>query len=247
MTLRTGSWLCAIVAVAATVAVPAHAQSNDRVRAALQAPERSAQDKARDERDKPLEVLEFLGLESGMTALDVSAGAGYWTEVMSAVVGPEGKVYMQNGQFMLNREGFAEQERAKVDRLGNVEPLHGDLAEIAPEGEVDVALTSMNFHDIYNRGGQQAGVAFLRGVHTALKPGGVLGVIDHVGIEGQDNAEFHRVTPEDTRAALEAAGFVVEDESDLLENPDDPHTVNIRDPSLDGVSDKFLILARKPR
>ncbi|HEX7082039.1 MAG TPA: hypothetical protein VF329_13595 [Gammaproteobacteria bacterium] len=246
---RIGLPLAALAVCGIGAAAQAQAQDQEeRLREALQAPERSDEAKQRDETDMPIEVMEFLGVEDGMTALDVISASGYWAEVLSAAVGPSGKVYMHNPAFMVNRGGdeFMQREQAMVDRLGNVEPVHGDLAEAEIAGQVDVAITSMNFHDQYNRGGLEAGAAFLQGIYDALKPGGVLGLIDHVGIEGQDNAEFHRVQPEAAKEALEEVGFTVEAESDLLENPDDPHTVGVRDPSVRGHTDKFLFLARKP-
>jgi len=241
-------WLpLAVLTIGGAAGAAALAQDQEaRLDQALAAAERPAADKTRDESSNPMEVVEFLGVEDGMTALDVIAGGGYWTEVLSAAVGASGKVYMQNPAFMTSRPGYEEREEAKLDRLGNVEPLHGDLGDGGIAGEVDVAITSMNFHDQYNSGGLEAGTAFLRSIYDVLKPGGVLGVIDHVGMAGQDNSELHRVEPEAAKEALENAGFTVEDESDALANPDDPHTVGVRDESVSGRTDKFLIRARKP-
>ncbi|MBN1239022.1 MAG: class I SAM-dependent methyltransferase [Gammaproteobacteria bacterium] len=248
MKLNTRIWLpLAVLALGGAVGAAAQAQDRQELREALAAEERSAEDKARDAESKPIEVLEFLGVESGMTALDIIAAGGYWTEVLSAAVGPDGKVYKQNPEFFLQRGGdeFLQNEQAMVERLGNVEPIHGDLQDSSLSEDVDVAITSMNYHDVYNRGGDEAGTAFLEGVYDVLKPGGVLGVIDHVGIAGQDNAAFHRVEVDAVKRTLEAAGFTVEEESDLLANPEDDHTRNIRDDSLDR-TDKMLIRARKP-
>src|SRR5690606_19800550 len=237
----------AVLGVGGLVAVAAFAQDlSSRLRDALASPERSAEFKARDANTKPAEVLDFLGVEEGMTVLDVVSGGGYWTSVLSPAVGPSGTVYMQNPAFFVNREGFLDQERAIVERLGNVKPVHGDLAEAGIDGQVDVAITSNNFHDMYNRGGDEGGVAFLAGIFKALKPGGVLGLIDHEGLPGGNNAELHRVDAGSAKRVLEAAGFVVEEESDLLDNPDDPKTVGVRDPSVAGKTDKILIRARKP-
>ena len=248
MRLNTRTWLpLAALALGSAIATAAGAQDRQRLEEALAADERPAESKARDAESKPIDVVEFLGVESGMTALDIIAAGGYWTEVLSGAVGPDGKVYKQNPQFFLQRGGdeFLQDEQAMVDRLGNVEPIHGDLADSDLGEEVDVAITSMNYHDVYNNGGDEAGVAFLEGVYGVLKPGGVLGIIDHVGVAGQDNAAFHRVEVDAVRRTLEAAGFTVEEESDLLANPADDHTLNIRDESLDR-SDKMLIKARKP-
>lgn len=248
MKVMKRTWLrLAVLAVGGAAAAGVYAQDLERrLQDALAAPERSAEHKERDRNTKPIEVLEFLGVDEGMTVLDVVSGGGYWTSVLSPAVGPSGKVYMHNPAFLVNREGFLEQERELVERLGNVEPVHGDLGEADVGGEVDVAITSNNFHDMYNRGGEEGGIAFLSGIHSALKPGGVLGVIDHEGLPDGNNAELHRVDPAAVKRVLEAAGFVVEDESDLLDNPDDPKTVGVRDPSVAGKTDKLLIRARKP-
>jgi len=242
------SWLpLAVLALGSAAAVQAQDQEA-RIREALASADRSAEHKARDQNDKPIEVLEFLGVEDGMTALDVISGGGYWTGVLSPAVGPSGKVYMHSPEFMIQRGGeqFLAREREIVERLGNVEPLHGDISDSDAAGEIDVAITSNNFHDQYNRGGLEAGKAFLEDIFAALKPGGVLGLIDHEGVAGQNNAELHRVDPAGAKEALEAAGFVVEAESDLLANPDDPKTVGVRDPSVSGKTQKILIRARKP-
>lgn len=244
------TWLpLAVLTLSSAFIVPATAQDRDaRISEALAAPERSAQHKERDRNDHPLEVLEFLGVEDGMTALDVVSGGGYWTGILSPAVGPTGKVYRHNPPFIVERGGadFLAEERALVERLGNVEPVHGDLGDAGIQNEVDVAITSNNFHDMYNRGGDEGGVAFLSGIYAALKPGGVLGLIDHEGLPDGDNAELHRVDPDAVRRTLEATGFVIEAESDLLDNPDDPKNVSVRDPSVAGKTAKILVRARKP-
>jgi predicted methyltransferase len=218
-----------------------------RMRAALAAPERSAESKARDAARKPIETVQFVGIETGMTVIDVIAVGGWFTEVLSAAVGPSGKVLAQNPQFFVQREGFAATEKALHDRLGNVEAVHGDLPEAGIDGQADAAITALNLHDIYNgQGGEAAAVAMLEGVYDALKPGGVLGVIDHVGIAGQDNATFHRMQPQQARDALSKAGFTVEADSNILANPADDHTKGVRDPSVARKTDQFLIRARKP-
>ncbi len=243
---KHGWWTCALVALAATANL-AHAQGDQeaRMRAALASPERSAENKARDAARKPIEVVQFLGLETGMTALDVIAAGGWFTEVLSAAVGPTGKVYAQNPTFFTQREGFIERERQLHQRLGNVEPLHGDIAGI--DGQVDVAVTALNVHDLYNNNGEAAALPLLESIHRALKPGGVLGFIDHVGVAGQDNRALHRLEKSVARDLLTKAGFEIEAESDLLANPADDHTKGVNDPSLERRSDQMLIRARKPR
>ena len=139
-----------------------------------------------------------------------------------------------------------------IARLGNVETIHVPLAEAGVTGKVDAVVTALNLHDIYNGfGNQPAGegpaVEFVKAIYAVLKPGGVLGVIDHVGIAGQDNAKLHRMLPQQARDVLTKAGFKIEAESTLLANPADDHTKVVFDPSVRGHTDQLLFRARKPR
>jgi predicted methyltransferase len=219
-----------------------------RMRTALASSDRPAEDKQRDAARKPIEVVQFLGIETGMTVVELWAAGGWFTEVLSAAVGPSGKVYAQNPDFMTQRPDFAERETARHRRLGNVEAVHGELSSANLAGRADAAITAQNLHDVYNGPGGEAGaVAFAKQVYDVLKPGGVFGVIDHVGIDGQNNAQFHRMLPSQARAVLTQAGFMIEAESDLLENPADDHTKGVRDASLSRSTDQFLFRARKPR
>jgi predicted methyltransferase len=234
----------------ATLALLAHAQDEQvaRMRAALAAPDRPAENSARDAARKPIESVQFFGIKTGDTAIDMVAVGGWFTEVLSAAVGPQGHVYMQNPAFLVQ----AEAQKALLDRLDNVEPLNVPLAQTDLAGKVDAVVTAMNLHDVYNGfngqpGGEAAAVEFLKSIYGVLKPGGVLGVIDHVGIAGQDNAALHRMLPQQARDALTKAGFTIEAESNLLANPADDHTKMVFDPSLGRSTDQFTFRARKPR
>jgi predicted methyltransferase len=215
------------------------------------APGRSDEDKARDAQRKPAQVLAFLGLKPGDTALDVWAAGGWYTEVLSIAVGPTGHVYSQNPPMVLQfRDGAYDKalaERLAGDRLANVERVDEALTdEPLPADSIDFAITAMNFHDVYNSDGADAGQAFMEEVFFALRPGGVFGVIDHVGVAGADNKKLHRIEPEKAKQAALAAGFVIEAESDLLAHPEDDHTKNVFDPDVRGKTDRFLLKLRKP-
>jgi predicted methyltransferase len=236
----------ALCVVVSTLAPLAQAQDEQaaRMRTALAAPARPAEDKERDAVRKPIETVQFLGIETGDTVIDVIAAGGWFTEVLSAAVGPTGKVLAQNPDFFVSREGFAASEKARHDRLGNVQAVHGELAANGVTAQADAAITALNLHDIYGQGGEAAAVAFAKGVYDALKPGAVFGVIDHAGIAGQNNAQFHRIELENARDVLTKAGFRIEAESNILANPADDHTKPVRDMARH--TDQFLIRARKP-
>jgi len=235
----------ALVVGLATVQVAEAQDQEERLRAHMDAPDRSEGDRQRDQVRRPIEVMEFLGVEDGMTALDVIAAGGWYTGILSAAVGPDGHVYSQNPAFFLSREGFVGQEAERHAALGNVEALHGDIAGI--DGLVDIAISNQNIHDMYNMGGEGAAMPLLESVYAALKPGGVFGLMDHRGVAGQPNGELHRMDVDVARDLLIQAGFDVEAESNLLANPGDDHTKGPGDESLNGRSDRFVLKARKPR
>lgn len=220
--------------------------------AALASAERPAADKARDADRKPAELMEFFGVKPGMTTVDIIALGGYVTEVLSVAVGPNGKVYAQNPPVALRlRDGlYAKEitERLANNRLKNVVRVDGDLpasAQIAP-GSVDVAITMMNYHDVRHRSPELA-LGLLKAVHTMLKPGGVLGVTDHVGNDGADNASLHRIPKHFLIEDAKAAGFTVDGESSVLAHAADDHTKLVFDPTLRGKTDQFAVRLRKPK
>lgn len=211
--------------------------------AKLAAEARPQAEKDRDPYRHPREVLEFLGIGDGMTVLELAAGGGWYTEVLSAAVGPDGNVVSQNAERY--RERVGEAMAARAERLGNVRLVYSDFESLQLDQPADAAITALNLHDQYNNS-PEAAQQFLGSAFRNIKPGAVFGVIDHEGVAGQDNKNLHRMVPADAIAALEEAGFVVEAVSDLLDNPQDDHTLNIRDDSLRFRTDRFLIRARKP-
>ncbi|MDT8398134.1 MAG: class I SAM-dependent methyltransferase [Pseudomonadales bacterium] len=214
--------------------------------AKMNSAERPAADKVRDAARRPAEVLSLLGIESGMTVVDVAAGGGWYTEVLSAAVGPKGKVISQIGPRALQNGGTrADEARARAARLGNVEASFENMAE-QPAGIADAALTAMNLHDAVNFRGEEGGMAFLRDIYNVLKPGGKAAIIDHEGSAGMDNATLHRLDPALTKRLIEQAGFEIVTESDVLNNPADDHSLGSHDDALERNTDRFLFIVRRP-
>ena len=208
---------------------------------AMANPDRPQAEKDRDASRQAPAVLAFLGLEEGMTVIDLVASAGWYTEVLSYAVGDSGKIYMQNQDPL---PGFLERQvdtiNDKLARLSNVEHWQQPITDI-PEGSVDFAITALNFHDIYNPS-PEAAQGFLASVAHVLLPGGVLGVIDHEGSPSADNVALHRIAYDDLVAALEQSGdFEVVESSDVLDNPDDDHTLGPFDPSLGRNTDRIVL------
>jgi len=224
-----------LLAVCSLVCSSAQALDIAALERAMANPDRPAADKERDASRQAPAVLDFLGLEAGMTVLDINASGGWYTEVLSLAVGPNGQVLMQN------RPGgrSAEAATARAGRLENVDEWLTDMSEI-PANSVDFAITALNFHDFHNSN-PAAAQGILSQVMAALKPGGILGVIDHEGTPGADNVSLHRIAFDEAVKAVLASGFVLAGASDVLDNEADDHTVGPFDPSLGRNTDRIVL------
>ncbi|MEX0965290.1 MAG: hypothetical protein WDZ52_14765 [Pseudohongiellaceae bacterium] len=224
-----------LIAVCSLVCSSAQALDTAALARAMANPDRPAADKERDASRQAPAVLDFLGLEAGMTVLDINASGGWYTEVLSYAVGPNGKVLMQN------RPGgrSAEAATARAGRLANVEEWLTDMSEI-PANSVDFAITALNFHDFHNSN-PAAAQGILAQVMGALKPGGILAVIDHEGTPGADNVTLHRIAFDEAVKAVLESGFVLAGASDILDNEADDHSVGPFDPSLERNTDRIVL------
>ena len=221
-----------------------------RVNTAMNAPDRGPYDALKDSGRKPLEVLPFFGIKTGMTALDMLTGSGYSAEMLAAAVGPDGVVYAQNSFLVLRLIGGEHHQgmmaRIKGNRLPNVRYIVVEPQDMPFEESLDFAMWGLNMHDDYHSGGEALVLEVLQSIKRGLKPNGILAISDHVGIAGQDNEKLHRIEPAIARALIEKAGFVIEASSDLLANPADDHTHEIFADGLRYQTDQFLFRARKP-
>jgi len=221
-----------------------------RLYSAMNAPDRPQDDNFRDEGRRPAEILEFLGVSEGMTVLDLMAGPGYYTELLSAAVGSSGKVYSHNDLTALRMRHGAIQvainQRLSNNRLPNTQIWSNRINELDMVELIDVATLMLNLHDLYIFGDEQQVMAALASIMLALKPGGILGVEDHIGNPGNNN-QLHRIDPRMAEDLLVRAGFIIVDKSNLLSNPLDKHTLHVFDPAIRGNTDRFVIKAMKPR
>lgn len=243
-------WLAALLTIAISASV-AQARSAAALEKALASGDRPSTDTVRDAGRRPAQVLTFLGIGPGMTVVDLIAAGGYYSEALSVAVGASGHVYAQNPAVVLKfREGANEKalsSRLANDRLKNVERLDRETGELGLEPDsIDAALTALNFHDIANGRGPEAVSAFLSSTLMFLKPGGILGVIDHVGVPGNDNKSLHRIPKSDVVKAVKAAGFELVAEGEMLRNQDDDHSQNVFAEGMRGNTDRFVLLLKKP-
>jgi predicted methyltransferase len=240
-----------ICTMALLAAAPATAWTTDELQAALDASSRAQADKDRDAFRKPAEVLVYGGVEPGMTVMDVMAAGGWYTEVLSVAVGPEGTVYADNPGWLLEAMNGAPakalSERLAGNRLTNVKRADRWLEQgLIPAGSIDVVVTALNFHDTYGRAGGEAALNQLRQVYAALKPGGVLILIDHSGKAGMDNAKLHRIEEPLVREMAKEAGFTVAGEGGMLRHPEDDMTTMVFMKDIRGRTDRFVLKLVRP-
>ena len=207
--------------------------------------ERSEADAARDVTSKPYEVLNFFGVQPGWRVLDVLAGAGYYSEVLSQVVGSEGRVYLHNnGAYIRFSQGL--DARVADGRLPNVEAIveEVDAMSIAA-GSLDMALLVMTYHDTYytSQGWTLTADPLFATLRRVLKPGGVLAIVDHHGQPGTGIAQvqqLHRIDAVFAKGDIAERGFKFVGESDFLENPDDDLTKGVFDPAIRRKTSRFV-------
>lgn len=224
-----------------------------RAAAALSAPDRPADDRADDELRKPANVLAFMSIEPGMSIFEMEAGYGYYTELLSTLVGPEGKVVAQSpeafdqflGDVLSNRvDGRLENVRISKSNFDNLD---------AEDASADIVTWMLGPHELYftpNGGGSLGNVdATYAEIVRILKPGGVFVVLDHAAASGSPETTggtTHRIDPSIVRNLATEAGLVFAGESDVLRNPEDSYDTNVFDASVRRKTDRFLYKFTKP-
>lgn len=209
-------------------------------------------DKERDLQRQPEQVMAFAGLQPGMIVFDLFAAGGWYTELLSRVVGEEGQVWMHNPPYYFERVGEdAVLERLADNRLPNVirHDRPWEALEL-PEASFDFVVAGMVIHDLYWMT-EDVG-AVLRQLHAALKPGGGFLITDHAAPEGtgaehalQREGGPHRIEEAFVIAEMEAAGFELAASSDVLRVPEDDRSKPFY--QMDGAfTDRFVLLFRKP-
>ncbi len=209
---------------------------------------RPAEDKQRDTERKPAGTLAFAGVKPGDTVIELAPGKGYYTRLLSAVVGPKGKVYALGAQPKPDAPPPPVQAIAADPHYSNVTVSLQRIGELKlPEG-VDLVWTSQNYHDVHNI--HDVDVAKVNSAFfAALKSGGTYFVLDHAAEAGsgaRDTSTLHRIDEETVKQEVTAAGFKLAGESDLLRNKSDPHTAKVFDPEIRGHTDQFMLKFKKP-
>ena len=231
-------------------APPAHGTTIEQ---AVADPARPAGYRAVDALRKPAETLAFAGVRSGMTVGEFYPAGGYFTRMLSDVVGPSGHIYAienagWNDSVQDDRKMLAEGKWTNVSL--DVQPF-GTVKFARP---LDLAWVTQNYHDLkidkYGPNGKAVDtVAFDRAVYDALKPGGIFFILDHQGAPGMseaDIARMHRINRDLVVKEVTSAGFKLAGEGNFLRRPADDHTKPIFDPSIRGHTDQYALKFVKP-
>jgi predicted methyltransferase len=225
------------------------------ISAAVADPGRPAEDTQRDANRKPAETVLFAQVKPGDKVVELVPARGYFTRILSKVVGPKGHVYALSPPRRPNAQPDSPDPVSWTTAIAadpaysNVSAQAGSLAKITAPEPADVVFTALNYHDVHNVPDIDI-AAFNKAVFDALKPGGLYVVLDHAAAAGsgpRDTSTLHRIDPETVKAEVLAAGFVLAGESNLLHNPQDAHTLAVFDPSIRGKTDQFMLKFRKPR
>jgi len=213
--------------------------------AILADPIRPEADRVRDADRKPAELVAFAGVEPGDKVAELAPGGGYFTRVLSGVVGPEGRIYAMAG-----RPSPALQELAAA--RPNVTVTVAEPGTIPAPEPFDIVWTTLNYHDFKNvkAGAGDGAAAINAAAFRALKPGGLYLIVDHdtaAGAGASQTSTLHRIEGALVRREVESAGFRLDAESDLLRHPADDHSVKVQETGIRGKTDQFVLRFRKPK
>ncbi|MDE1939282.1 MAG: class I SAM-dependent methyltransferase [Alphaproteobacteria bacterium] len=221
------------------------------IRTALADPARPQADVQRDAERKPADMLIFAGIKPGMHVMDMIPGGGYFTRIFAKAVGPTGWVYSFQPTEL---DHFSKDKKPAIYAVAadypNVSVIHESINKLSAPEALDVVWTSQNYHDLKDPFFAPADTALVnKAVYDALRPGGIYIVLDHSAPKGSgisDTDTLHRIDEAVVKKEVEAAGFKLIGESNVLRNPKDPRTIKVFDPSIRGHTDQFILKFQKP-
>lgn len=219
--------------------------------AILAAPDRSEADKERDASRHPAEVLALMKVQPGQMILDVGAGSGYYSEVFARAVGPTGMVHAINDPGTIEKFPQVETNlaaRAENLKEGHIYPEVTPYTEITAHKPADAVFLGQMYHELIRQGVDE--LAFNTAIYNALRPGGLYVIEIHNAKPGAGpgvSDSLHRADPQIVKKMVLAAGFkMVDENTTLLGNPEDPKDIMVFDPSIRYHTDRTLFIFRKP-
>lgn len=236
--------VAAIGAVSSCTTTPAEdkAAAAARYESVIASAIRTDQDRRMDASRHPAELLAFAQVKPGMKVLDISAGAGYTSQLLALAVTPSGMLWAQSpkpGPTLLKRL----EDHPQSDFVIVTQPFEDPVPEGTPK--LDLITLVLNYHDITYLPVDRAKMNAR--LFAALKPGGHFVVIDHSGRSGTGISEgktLHRIDEAVVLTEVRQAGFVLEAEGNFLRNPADTREESSNQPKVP--TDKFALRFVKP-
>jgi predicted methyltransferase len=227
----------------------AYSKSGSVIAQAVADPARPAEHRKLDALRKPADTLAFSGVRPGMTIGEFYPGGGYFTFMLSDVVGPSGHVYgIENDRWKEAVE--ANEKVVKAVKLKNVSIETRPFGTVDFPKPLDLAWVTQNYHDLkIAKYGKVDTLAFDRAVYKALKPGGIFFILDHQGaanLTPADIEKMHRINRDVVVREVTSAGFKLAGEGKFLRRAGDDHTKPIFDPSIRGHTDQYALKFVKP-
>lgn len=226
--------------------------SVDKYDEAVAANDRLSSDLKWDASRRPAEILRFVGIEPGMVVVDILAGSGYWSELASSLVGPEGRVYLYNNGAFLGRSSDRLEMRLEGDRKPNIERLDAELGDMGLPANADLAVLSLVYHDVLiehdDKSVNVTRQSFMQQLRDALMDGGRVLLIDHAAPSGAPLStadELHRVAEDFVINEFIDHGFRLIGTSNALRNPGDPQSLHAFNEELRQKTDRFVLLFEK--
>jgi len=213
---------------------------------AINHPDRPSEDSKQDESRKPLQILPFAKIVPGANVLEIGAGGGYTTELVSRAIGDKGRIYAET----------LSPKRISKDRLNNVTALRRhklyQLPDVLAEnsvkaGDIDVAIIFFALHDIMMNSRIDSD-DFLSNIYNSLKPGGYLIVLDNAGEPDSGlsmTRKLHRIGENYVKEKIISVGFKFDASTDILRNADDDVSKSWR--AIRGKQDRFAFRFVKPK
>jgi predicted methyltransferase len=200
--------------------------------AALAAPNRSDENRRRDVFRHPGETLEFFGFRPDMTVIELWAGGGWYTEILAPALRDSGRLIVTTYGETDDPEAYrSRSHRMLAENLAKAPEVYDQVEVLTfwqPEADslgepasADLLVTFRNIHSMTRRGQQRA---FFAAAYDVLKPGGILGVVQHrapEGVDPVDNAETGYIPQSYVVSLAEDAGFRLDGTSEINANPKD--------------------------